>query len=101
MSSIMSELKDILVNKNYSFTTMTRGCLGIPEFNFIDNNGKIIKHCQSNYYKKVRSNILNDGSNNIIIFGGRLPLYLSGEYFDNKEGGIEHGKWYLKLDLIH
>ncbi|WED21981.1 acyltransferase [Vibrio sp. JC009] len=26
-----------------------------------------------------------------IVFLGRLPLYLSGEHFDNQQGGVEHG----------
>ena len=36
---------------------------------------------------------LIDETPSIIILSGRFPLYFSGEYFDNKEGGKEGGKF--------
>ena len=36
----------------------------------------------------------------ILIFGGRFPLYIENQYFNNKEGGIEGGKWEYKLTPI-
>ena len=36
---------------------------------------------------------LIDETPSIIILSGRFPLYFSGEYFDNKEGGKEEVKF--------
>jgi len=36
-----------------------------------------------------RFNKINEHDNSIVILGGRLPLYLTGKYFDNLEGGRE------------
>ncbi|MES2905680.1 MAG: acyltransferase family protein [Pseudomonadota bacterium] len=38
-----------------------------------------------------RRDYLKIHPNNIAIIGGRLPLYLSKNYFDNQEGGVETG----------
>ena len=37
---------------------------------------------------ELREEIINN-QNSIVIIGGILPVYLSGKYFNNKEGGIE------------
>jgi len=101
MSSIMNDLKDKTQKENFSFTTMTQKCLGIPEFNFVNDSDKILKFCQSNYYEKALKKI-SINSNNIIIFGGRFPLYLSGnEFLKKKLGpGIKLKEWHkLKHEL--
>ena len=40
-------------------------------------------------YAENRIDEINKGQNNIIIYLSRLPFYLNGTTFDNKEGGIE------------
>ena len=45
--------------------------------------------------------ILSDEKESIFIFGGRFPLYLTNEFFNNKEGGVEGkvwGKKYISID---
>ena len=99
MSSIMYDLKNKVLKEDFSLITMTRRCLGIPKFNFVNASGKIADFCQSNYYEKV-SDKISESSNNIIILGGRLPLYLSGsELVERKTGpGIELQDWFR---LVH
>ena len=38
---------------------------------------------------QARTSEIMNSENAIVILGGRLPLYLSEEYFDNGEGGLE------------
>ena len=90
MGSIMFDLKDRVVKKNYQFITYTFGsCIFFPGFNLVTNKTKKIDYrCNDNYFQKLKQTLLNE-KNSIFIFGGRLPLYLSNYYFDNQEGGIE------------
>ena len=97
MMSIMSNLKNKVVKKNYQFITFTTGnCLYFPGFNLVETKTKKINgNCDNNNFQKIKQ-ILSKDKNSIIIFGGRFPVYLSNYFFDNKEGGIEGGKWYKK-----
>ena len=90
MGSLTFNLKDRLVDKNYQFITSTLGwCLFYPGMNqIIEKTQKISEKCNNNYFKKLKQ-ILSNEENSIIIFGGRLPLYLTNKYFDNQEGGVE------------
>ena len=90
MASIMNELKKKLVKNDYQFITFTiSACLYFPNFTRIDLlTKKKDKKCNDSYFKKLKK-ILTNEENSILIFGGRLPIYLSNSYFDNKEGGIE------------
>jgi len=88
MGSIIFDLKDKVVKKNYQFITNTV-CLFFPGFNLIDSKTlKINKPCTNDYFQKLKE-ILSKDKNSIIIFGGRFPLHLTNYYFDNQEGGIE------------
>ena len=94
MGSLFFNLKDRIVKSNYQFITSTLGgCLFYPGFNMVNNKTqKIDENCNESYFQKVKQNLSND-KNSIIIFGGRLPLYLSNYLFDNKEGGVEGLEW--------
>ncbi len=94
MASMIFNLKDRVVKKNYQFITSTfGGCLFYPSFNKINNKTqKISENCNDSYFQKLKQTLSND-KNSIVIFGGRFPLYLSNYLFDNKEGGVEGKEW--------
>ncbi len=85
--SIIPNLKNKITNKGYQFVTSAYpGCFYFYKFNKTNRKtGKIAKDCpiQSQY------ELLSKVENSIIIFFGRLPLYLTNFYFDNEEGGLE------------
>jgi peptidoglycan/LPS O-acetylase OafA/YrhL len=84
---IMPDLKKRIVKKDYGFiTSIYPGCFYFPKFEKKDNkSNKIESMCKIN----LQSEILSKTSDSIIIFFGRLPLYLSNNFFNNLEGGIE------------
>ena len=87
------DLKNKIVEKKYQFILyIKRSCLYFPEFNLIDKTSKIYKGCDDNYFQKIKQTLLNE-KNSIIIFSGRFPLYLTNNYFDNQEGGVEGKEW--------
>ena len=89
MASLSFDLKNRLVNKNYQFITISLGCLFTVGFDLVnDKTGEISDICNDINFKKIKQ-ILKKDKNSIIIFGGRFPLWLSEEYFDNQEGGKE------------
>ena len=94
MAAIMFDLKEQVLKRNYEFNVSTIGsCIYFPGFNrILVKTGKPDKKCNNEYFLKLEK-ILEKEKNSIIIFGGRLPVYLSNYWFDNKEGGIEDGKW--------
>ncbi|MDA7714073.1 acyltransferase [Candidatus Pelagibacter sp.] len=93
-AALMFNLKDRVVKRNYSFLTSTLdGCLYFIGFNMINTNTKKIdKKCNNSYFLEL-DNKLKKQQNSIIIFSGRLPLYLNNSRFDNQEGAIEKGDW--------
>jgi len=93
MGSLAFDLKKRLINKNYQFITSTLGwCLFYPGMNqIVEKTQKISETCNDNYFKEIKQ-ILSNEENSIIIFGGRLPLYLTDNFFNNEEGGIEGHK---------
>ena len=97
MSSIMFDLKERVVKYNFQFVTSTiGGCLYYPGFNrILIKTQKIDEKCNNNYFQKLKETLFNE-KNSIIIFGGRLPLHLSNDLFNNQEGGIEGNKWKFK-----
>jgi peptidoglycan/LPS O-acetylase OafA/YrhL len=94
VASLTFNLKDRIVKSNYQFITSTFGsCFFYPGFNLVDNRTKKIDaNCSESYFQKLKQTLSND-KNSIIIFGGRLPLYLSNYFFDNQEGGVEGLEW--------
>ena len=88
-----------MIKNEYQFISSTfSGCIYLPGFNLATSSGKIDKKCNDKYFQKLKA-ILSEEENSIIIFGGRLPFYLTNYMFDNKEGGSEigltgrDGKW--------
>ena len=85
--TIIPGLKNKITNKGYQFVTSAYpGCYYFYKFNKTNRKtGKINKDCpiQSQY------ELLSKVENSIIIFFGRLPLYLTNFYFNNGEGGLE------------
>ena len=90
MASLMFDLKDRIVKKNYQFNTSTHsGCFYFPGFSYIElKTNKVDENCNKDYFQKLKQ-VLSNEKNSIIIFGGRLPVYLSNYHFDNQEGGVE------------
>jgi|TARA_B110000259_G_scaffold75220_1_gene88466 peptidoglycan/LPS O-acetylase OafA/YrhL len=87
---LILNLKNKVINRDYQFITSTRvGCFFFPGFNKIETNTKNINNfCHNGYFSELEEE-LKKNKNSVIIFIGRLPLYLNNYYFDNKEGGIE------------
>jgi peptidoglycan/LPS O-acetylase OafA/YrhL len=94
MESLMFNLKNLVVKNNYQFITSTLGgCMFFPGFNRIDDKtNQIDEKCNDRYFQKLKQTLLKE-KNSIIIFGGRFPLYFSGFWFDNLEGGVEGLEW--------
>jgi peptidoglycan/LPS O-acetylase OafA/YrhL len=100
MGVLTFDLKKKLNKNNINFITSTFiGCLYYPGFNLVSkSNKKIDKKCNNNYFQKLKMKLLKE-KDSILIFGGRLPLHISGNKFDNQEGGIEgeSGTEYISL----
>jgi len=87
MASLAPNLKEKLVDKDYQFITSTKGgCVFFPGFNSIEVKTNKINNCNDEYFKNLK-NILSKEKNSILIFGGRLPVYLSNYHFSKNEGG--------------
>ena len=95
--SLIFDLKDRVVKKNYQFITKTHmGCIFYPGFNKIDlKTQKVNKYCNNNYFQQLKQ-FLFKNKNSIIIFSGRLPLYISEKFFDNQEGVVERKRYVHK-----
>ena len=99
-ASFMFELKEKVVKKNYQFHARTNaGCLYLPNFNrrYLSTK-KLTNECSLKYLNNLRIELLSH-PNSTVILGGRLPLYTSGEYFNNQEGGIERED--VKFEYLH
>jgi len=94
LASIMFDLKDRIVDKNYQLITSTiGGCVYWPGFDIVDvKTNKVDEDCNNNYFSRLENNLIQE-KNSIIIFSGRFPVYLNNDYFDNQEGGVEDEDW--------
>ncbi len=91
MATLMFGLKKKLEDQDFQFVTIN-GCLYFPGFNIVNKQtNQIDKKCNDKNFQKIKKRILKE-KNSIIILGGRYPLHLNQEFFDNKEGGIEEKK---------
>ena len=89
MAALAFNLKDKTIAKGYQFnTSIFGGCLYFPGFNLIDIKTKKINECNNEYFLNLQSKLKKE-KKSIIIVGGRFSLYLSGNLFNNQEGGIE------------
>ena len=74
MGSLLFDLKNNIIKKNYSFITSTLGgCILFPGFNKIIKN-KIDPLCNNSYFSDL-INQLDKENDSIIIIGGRYQLY--------------------------
>ena len=96
MKSLAFNLKDKVIEKDFSFNTfIADACIYFPGFNLIDKKtNKINRNCNQIYFSKIDES-LKKQKNSIIIFGGRFQLYLTNNYYNNREGGIEGQEWDL------
>jgi len=101
--SHMSTLQYDLFNRlqsEFDFLSMTYdACWFARGFALASSNGKLSSSGCSLSLQERRFKELKRLDKAIVIIGGRLPLYLSNQYFDNQEGGIEPGIW--NKQLIH
>ena len=90
MAAIMNDLKIKTTKEDYRFIVLTnQACFYFPNFDLINlKTNKTDKNCTKRYFKYLEDIFLKE-ENAIIIFGGRLSLYLTNKYFDNQEGGEE------------
>ena len=95
------DLKERTTKKDYKFFISTfGGCLYYPGFNLVDTKTmKVFDNCNNKYFQKLKKVLLEE-KNSIIIFGGRFPLHLSNNFFDNQEGGSEGKEWNKKYISI-
>ncbi len=94
LAAMSSEIKKIALKNNFKYVDLTMPrCLYLPNFVRVNkNNGKISNFCNEEYQKKVEMIIEESSKESVYVIGGRLPMYISGKKFNNKEGGIEPGK---------
>lgn len=79
------------IKKDFNYTEANNdGCPFILNVNRYSRDGNLESHCSSDY--QIFRNQIVGHKPSIIIVGGRFPVYLSSQYFDNKEGGIENKK---------
>ena len=87
--------------KNYDYAHFTASAfVYLPNFDsfFIRNNKK--DEDFTIYNKFIRDSLLSVNKKTIVVIGARYPLYLNETYFDNKESGVEGGRWVKKLKHI-
>ena len=77
-------------HKNYNFIMSVRnGCQFILNVNRVQKEGPaVLKYCTSKAQDE-RLKFVKNFQNSTIIIGGRLPLILTEQKFNNLEGGIE------------
>jgi peptidoglycan/LPS O-acetylase OafA/YrhL len=97
MAALAYDLKDRVISKSYQFnTSIFGGCLFFPGFNTVEIKTKKITRCDNKYFSNLEKKFEKE-KNSIIILGGRYPLYLSNNLFNNQEGGIEGYEYSTKL----
>lgn len=96
--ALADNFKDRIISKNYQLITSIRGgCYFFPEFKRYEiASGLLSKQCTENYFDNLKKLLMKE-KNAIVIFVGRLPLYLNQKNFDNQEGGIETGSGEYKF----
>ncbi|WP_394210612.1 acyltransferase family protein [Enterovibrio calviensis] len=75
-----------------------RGCpFGLNIHRYKRNSTKPEEHCSAAFQEIRYSSIPNKPT--IVVVGGRMPLYISGHYFNNQEGGVE-GDFYRRYEGV-
>ena len=89
IGSLTPNLKNRLVKDDFEVKVILfGGCWYLPNFSKYEITGQIDESCNAKTHNDIREMLLNS-DDQIIIIGGRLPLYLSSKYFNNGEGGNE------------
>jgi len=84
---VKSFIQNDYIMRNYQIVDMSDSSNpSIKGVNIIEK--KTLEIYKKNYAENRIAEI-NKSQNNIVIYLSRLPLYLNGTTFDNKEGGIE------------
>ena len=90
MQSIEKPLLEFSNKNKFKLIVLNRPtCFYFLDLDLIIKNK--LSGCTAKYQEKRRKIILSQ-SNATVIMGGRTPLYLSGENFDNLEGGGDNKK---------
>jgi len=89
-----SALLNLAERNGLGFKNLTRG--GCPSLSGLtlykrDDKRKLTEHTDCTRYGQELLLFIEEHPASIIVYSTRLPLYLSGERFDNLEGGIEPG----------
>ena len=93
VATLQKPLLDLSNRKGFKFTSLTHdGCTYIDGFEKKSKKTNRISGC-TNYLYQLKRNLILSNPNSTVIIGQRMPLYLSGYYFDNQEGGVENGEW--------
>ena len=93
MQTLANDLIDRIKDQNLSYFVSTRPwCFYFPNFELVHKNSFKQTGCNKEYFSELKNRI-NTEEDSIIIFAGRLPVYLDGEFFDNEEGGKEGEKF--------
>ena len=91
IASLIFDLKNKLVDKNYQFNYMP--CPYFPGFNLVRIQvGGIDKNCNDIYYQKLKKKLLQE-KDAIFVFGGQFPLYLSNYHFNNQLYSQDKKMW--------
>lgn len=94
-SSLLKYSKDNGINLN---VLNAPGCQYILKLERVSKTSGAISKCSSKL-QKVRQRVLLSSDPSIVILGGRLPLILSEDRFDNQEGAYEgEMKEFLQYD---
>jgi len=97
MSFIQSAMWEAVEKRNENLTLLTQGgCLYVQGTELVSQKNEVQFYCKAEFNDKRRKRILSIGKS-IVVVGGRYPLYLTGKYFGNFEGGVETGDDYPKI----
>jgi peptidoglycan/LPS O-acetylase OafA/YrhL len=92
--SIMFDLKNKIIKKNYQFITSVVGaCSFYPGFDMIETKtGKKDSLCTNQYFQNLKKDLLKE-KDSIIIFFARFPAHFTGLEFGNDKNG-EKIRWH-------
>jgi len=98
-----SALLNLAEMNGLGFTSLTKG--GCPSLSGLtlykrDGKGKLTEKADCTRYGQELLRFIEEYPASIIVYSARLPLYLSGERFDNLEGGIEPGGGYKLVSNV-
>ncbi|MCA0899552.1 acyltransferase family protein [Microbulbifer agarilyticus] len=89
MMTLESSLLEYSNSNNLSFHVLTQsGCMYVPNMDRVRKENGEATRCTSAVQERRRE-ILLSGEPGVVVVGGRLPLILSEDRFDNQEGKYE------------